>query len=375
VITDLFTGGAERQLVELLARLHPLHISAKVVSLSGPGSMSEEISKIGIHVEHLMINESLAFWPKAMARIALIARRFQPDLIQGWMYHGNLGAFLAYRFWPRSKVLFSIRQSLYDIGKEKKMTGRVIHVNAKLSNRCAAVIYNSFISCSHHENIGFARDKSMIVPNGFDVEKFHPDEEARVSVRKEIGVSPDALLIGFISRYHPLKGHDVFFKAARLLAERRSNVHFLLAGKGVVATSPPFSDWLKHPQYSSVINRFHLLGERKDIPRLTAALDIATLPSLGEAFPNVVGEAMSCAVPCVATAVGDVPRILGDTGIIIPPLDVNSLVKAWEYLLALPVTERRRLGKSARNRIVSQYAIDSVVEKYVSIYEKFGGSK
>ena len=111
------------------------------------------------------------------------------------------------------------------------------------------------------------------------------------------------------------------------------------------------------------------LGPRRDICRLHAALDIATLSSaFGEGFPNVLAEAMACGVPCVATDVGDSALIVGDTGLIVPPRNEAALAAAWEQLRREGGDGRTARGAAARRRVASRYALDTMIEDYRAIY-------
>jgi glycosyltransferase involved in cell wall biosynthesis len=176
-----------------------------------------------------------------------------------------------------------------------------------------------------------------------------------------------------IARYHPMKGHAVFLEAAATLANRIQNVNFLLAGRDVIASNPNLARWINLPVLEG---RLHLLGERQDIPRLTAALDIATsASSWGEAFPNTLGEAMSCAVPCIATDVGDARRILGDTGIIVPAGDSRALALAWERLLAEPKETAHAMGNAARQRVIASFALNQISTQYAALYQRLTNHK
>lgn len=365
VTSGLSTGGAEKQLVRILSRLHGRDLQAGVVSLLGPGPVSAELGSLGIPVWHLGL-ERAARLPIALPGLLTIVRRFRPEVIQGWMYHGNLAAVLAHWWRRRARLVFGVRQSLHDIGREKPMTRRVIRWNARASRRAGAIVYNSQTARRQHEEFGFAAARGLVIDNGFDTARFRPDRSARQVVRAELGMPTDAPLIGLVARHHPMKGHEIFLQAAGRLAAGRPAVQFLLAGAGVVADRPPFSEWAHQP---SLAGRLYLLGERTDMPQLTAALDIACSSSCwGEAFPNAIGEAMSCGVPCVATDVGDVRRIVGDTGIVVPAGDAAVLAAAWEHLLDMPAEERVAMGSAARARVDANFGIDSVARKYAALY-------
>ena len=115
----------------------------------------------------------------------------------------------------------------------------------------------------------------------------------------------------------------------------------------------------------------HFLGLRDDIPRLMASLDVLVSASThGEAFPNVLGEAMACGVPCVVTDVGDSAYIVGDTGKVVAPDDMAGLAIALDNLLSLPTEERFKLGRQARLQIAENFEIGKVVNLYQSLYEE-----
>jgi glycosyltransferase involved in cell wall biosynthesis len=113
----------------------------------------------------------------------------------------------------------------------------------------------------------------------------------------------------------------------------------------------------------------HLLGLRLDAARLFASLDVASLSSLSEAFPQVLGEAMACGVPCVSTDVGDAAFIIGDTGRIVPPREPQLLANAWNELLSLSEPERIALGETARERIGSLFSLVKTTQKYEQTYQ------
>jgi len=118
-----------------------------------------------------------------------------------------------------------------------------------------------------------------------------------------------------------------------------------------------------------LLERFIFPGERTDVQRLMQAMDVFCLSSWSEAFPNVLGEAMACGVPCVATDVGDSADIIGDTGIVVPPSDTEALARGLMLMLEKPDEERRALGRAARQRVKEHYSLAAVVEEYARLYE------
>jgi glycosyltransferase involved in cell wall biosynthesis len=123
--------------------------------------------------------------------------------------------------------------------------------------------------------------------------------------------------------------------------------------------------WIK---LAKIEERTYLLGRREDVPRVNAALDIAVCSSSMEGMPNVVGEAMSCGVPCIVTDVGDAALLVGDTGAVVPRRDPNALASACLTWLALPADELGHRGERARNRILEEFSLPVSVKRYAELY-------
>jgi glycosyltransferase involved in cell wall biosynthesis len=366
LITGLATGGAEMMLYKLLSHIDRRKHEARVVSLIGGGPIRERMLSIGIPVDSLNMRRGLPSF-SALRQLREIVCRYHPDLIQGWMYHGNLAASVAGWFCRNAPpVVWNVRQSLYDLKYERTLTSWVIRANAGLSARADAIIYNSRTSARQHEEFEFDASRTRIIPNGFDTDVFRPDEYSRSDIRRELGVTDDGILIGLIGRYHPMKDHQNFLNAAALLGKDFPDVRFLLAGSKVDACNSTLCAMI---DALGLGGRVFLLGERKDIPQLNAALDIASSASWAEAFPNVVGEAMSCGVSCVVTDVGDSAWIVGDTGRVVVARDPGALAAAWRDLLALGHDGRQALGARARQRVIDYFSLGAVVQQYVDLYE------
>ena len=367
VITGLSTGGAEMMLLKLVSG-RPPDVSASVVSLADSGTIGPAISALGVPVSALGMSRVT---PDPVKMFALMRRTRQahPDLIQGWMYHGNLMATLA-AVTARGPVpvLWNIRQTVYDLARERPATALVIRLGAFLSARPAAIIYNSVTSAQQHEALGYRPDKRVILPNGFDCGMFRPNQEARSSFRRELGVPQDALLVGLIARYHPMKDHAAFLRAAAIIRRSHPKVWFVLAGSGVSREQPAL---LNAIQREGLEGGVFLLGERKDTPRVNAALDVACSSSAwGEGFSNSIGEAMACAVPCVVTDIGDSSFLVGNTGTSVPAGDYEGFAKAVQELLNAGSERRSTLGQSARQRIEAEFSLPCVVSRYEELYRE-----
>ena len=368
VITSLGTGGAEMMLFKLLSAGNRDWTQAVVSLDDHPSIIAPRITELGVQVHSLGVNRSTPNPLRALS-IVPIARQFRPDLIQGWMYHGNfVASYAANRQKRKLPVLWNIQQSLYDISRERWLTAAVIRMGIRFSRRPTRIIYNSRTSAKQHEAFGYCASKTIVIPTGYDCNVFHPDEQARHEVRTELGIGQDEVLLGLVARYHPMKDHAGFLQAASLVSQAHPSVKFALIGRDIDKESP-IVDLI---QQNGLQDRVFLLGERRDIPRLTAALDIACSASAwGEGFSNTIGEAMACGVPCVVTDVGDSAYAVGDTGLAVPPRNPKALADAISQLVAVGPENRRSLGQAARRRIEAEFALPMIVRRYEDLYREY----
>jgi len=365
VITGLSASGAENALYNLLQGGLAARADHHIISLTDEGAVGPRIRALGVPVTALGMRKSLPS-VRGVVQLRRTVRAFLPDVIQGWMYHGNLAALLArFRANGRPALAWNVRHSLYDLAYEKPMMRQVIRTNRWLSPAPQAVLYNSRLSRKQHRAFGFSSRNARIIPNGVNLRRFAYSPEAGRRVRSELGIPGDAPIVGHVARLHPMKDHANFLRAAASLAARHPEVHFLLSGIDVVWENKALAELVPEEMQG----RFHMLGERSDVPDLMSAMDVFCLSSWAEAFPNVLGEAMATGVPCVATDVGDSADIVDDTGVVVPPRDANALVDGIERLLMMPPEGRRVLGAAARARVQANYELGIVVEQYERLYE------
>jgi len=363
VITGLSTGGAETMLYKLLSRIDRQRFTSEVISLTGRGEYAEKIEALGIPVRDLGEGGLLA--PRRAFALRSALSRSRPDLIQTWMYHADLLGGLAAKALRGIPVIWNVRASRLEEGI-KRSTLLTVRLCALTSRWLPEhIVCGSEAARIEHTRLGYAADRMTVIPNGFDLEAFHPDEAARLSLRDELALAPDTLLIGLIARFDPLKDHATFIAAAKLLSEQEPDVHFVLSGEGVTAANSRLFDDVTR---SGLADRVHLLGRRTDVPLITAALDIATLTSFSEGFPNVVGEAMASAVPVVTTDVGDAALMVGDTGIIVTPRSPREIAGAWRALIREGRAGRQQRGLQARERVRSLFSLDAIVGRYETLY-------
>lgn len=352
-------------LVRLLAHMDRQQFHPTVISLTGPGQLGEQIEALGIPLYSLGMRRGMPS-PDGTWRLMRILRREKPDVVQTWLYHADLLGALASSAHRTVPLVWNLRCSDVDMAHYGRFSRWTVLGCAGLSRLPRAVIANSESGRAYHEQLGYRPRQWKVIPNGIEIDRFRPDSNARASMRAELGIKSNEVLIGRIARYDPMKDHETFFRAAGLLAQAHPLVRFLLAGKGISAENAAIRQWIAAERLG---DRVHLLGRRTDIARLTNALDISTSSSRwGEGFPNVVGEAMACGVPCVTTNSGDSARIVDGTGFVIPPRNPQSLVDGWQRLMDLGATGRSHLGQRARERILSHYNLDQIAESYAKFY-------
>ncbi len=365
VISSLSMGGAEMILYRLVSNLDPDVFESEVISLTGDQPVGGMIRSLGIPVTAMGFRPGVPD-PGMIRDLARIFRSRKPNIIQSWMYHANLLGGLAAGFAGSPPVVWGIHHAVAERKALKPATSTVAHVNAFLSWSLPKKI----VCCAEaarvtHIRMGYCPAKMTVIPNGFDTMLFHPDVSACKEVRHELGLDEGMLLVGLCARFHPDKDHRTFLQAAKLIHAIMPEVHFILWGNGVDLGNETLEGWIRE---AGLVDCMHLLGQRLDTNRLLAALDIFALSSFTEAFPSVIGEAMACGVPCVATDTGDSRLVIGDTGKIVPKCNPEALATGILDLLSRP-DERSQLGIKARQRVIEQYSLEKMALAYAGLYQ------
>jgi glycosyltransferase involved in cell wall biosynthesis len=371
VITGLMMGGAETALARLLATLPADEFPATVVSLLPGGAVREQIEARGVAVHSLGMRRAIPS-PLGAWRLRRLVRQVRPAILQGWMYHGNLAAWFARPAKARGiPVVWNVRQTIYDLRRERPGTRAVIRLGARLSGRADAIVYNSAVARRQHEAIGYRGAKAEVIPNGFDCSLFRPRLEAGARLRAELGIGKERLIVGMVSRYHPMKRHEVLFAAARQVLDRGVDVAVVCAGREVVDANPRLAEPIAR---LGLRGRVHLLGERYDTPELFSGFDLSCSPSgWGEGFPNAVGEALASGTPCVATDVGDSAQVVGPGGVVVPAEDPTALASAMLGLLLGPEEVRRAMGARGREHVERSYSMEGMANRYMTLYRRLTG--
>jgi glycosyltransferase involved in cell wall biosynthesis len=371
-ITSLESGGAQTMLLRLLEETSRAKFEPIVLALMNPdearvGTVAPHVAALRIRIAALAMARRSPTLSSSW-RLCRTMRAVAPDLIQGWLYHGNLAATIGSQSLPyRAPVIWNVRHSVDDLAREPRLTRWIIRLSARLSRLPRAIIYNSRLSAAQHQALGFETSRTVVISNGFDTRRFMPQPESKARLCKELGVDPAHTIIGMIARNHPMKDPGNLVRAVALLQARAgAAVHLVIVGDGLDATNRELGTLVREVGLGP---RVTLLGERNDVPALVAGFDIAALPSAwGEGFPNALGEAMASGVPCVATDVGDCGWVIGPHGIIVPPRQSEALANALGRLIDLGAEARHQLGLAARARIIQHFSIQEVARQYEALH-------
>ncbi|HUB96528.1 MAG TPA: glycosyltransferase [Stellaceae bacterium] len=366
LITGLRRAGAETMLMKLVGALDRTRFETRIVTVIERGPLAPDLEAMGIPVVSLDMRSKLD--PRPIARLIGILRRLRPDVIQTWLYHADFAGLIAASVLRRTDhLLWNVRCSDMDFAAAKENgTAPLVRVLGLLSARPSGVIVNSHAGRLHHERLGYRPRRWIEIPNGFELDRWHPDAAAAARLRAELLLPEDALVVGLCARLSPMKDHGNFLSAIRVLRERVPAAHAILVGRGTETLAAKVAEM-------GLSSHVTMLGERSDLPRLLPGLDVSCLSSaFGEGFANVLGEAMASGVPCVATDVGDAASIIGDTGRIVPPRRPEALAAALESLLVASAQCRHDLGRRARERIERCYGLDGIAQRYADLYADVG---
>jgi len=372
VISSLGAGGAEMMLHKLIKATRAEGLQHSVCSLIDGGHVSSMIEAEGVRVTGLGMRQGVPD-PTAVVRLARWLRQERPDVVQSWMYHADLLAGIAALAAGRIPVVWGIHHSDVDPRTTKRLTHWTRLLCARLSGVLPArIVCGAGSVLQSHARLGYRADRMTVIPIGFDLERFASDPEAGASLRRELSIPGGAPVVGLLARVHPDKDHPNFLQAASLMARERPDVTFVLTGSGVEWSNPVLAGPIDE---LGLRERVRLLGVVPDVLAVLSAIDVLVLSSRTEAFPNVLGEAMACGVPCAATDCGDAREIVGETGRIAPPRDPAGLARAVLELLALTRDERAALGRAARDRVRTRYEIGAVGRRYAEVYAEVCASR
>jgi len=362
ISTSLETGGAEVQLLRLLTGLDKNKFELMVISLHNETYLADQIRELGLPVHSIQLKKN----PFNLRKAYSLLKEFNPDVIHGTMYEGGVVGTLFNKFLPKKPpVIWTVHEGLEHYRKEPLRKQIQLRLWSLISNLPDCMMYVSHLNCKQHLDWGFKNRKALVLTNGVNTNTFKQNPKARKKIRESLNISDDTFVIGITARFHPVKNHVGFLTAAGLVHKTNPDVHFVMVGTDIDENNETLTQLIKE---FDLENHVHMLGNRDDIPDIVNAYDVASLTSIGEAFPLTLGEAMATGVPCVATNVGDNEFIIADTGRIVPVNDEQALANAWQELAEMDKNEFKLLGEAALQRTLEKFTLEKQVKAHEDLY-------
>ena len=364
IITGLNNGGAEAVLLRLVAADKQRDAQHHVVSLMDRGIYAERLEQAGATVHTLNFPRGRVT-AAGLVQLFRLIREIRPDVVQTWMYHSDLIGGLVGRLAGVRAIAWGIRHANLDPAHNSRATLGIVRVCALLSGWVPRKIVSCSAQASRvHQAVGYRADKFIHIPNGYNLQRLQPDAASRSALRAELGIAHNAFVLGMVARFDVQKDHRNLVQALGLLKRRGVPFTCLLVGVGMDEANGELRGWL---DAAGVAGHVKLLGPRSDVPAVMNALDVHVLSSLGEAFPNVLAEAMACGTPCVTTDVGDAAVIVADHGWVVAPQDsvalAEGLIQAHDSFTADGAAWQARQA-ACRAHIMANFELELMCQRY-----------
>lgn len=355
IIPTLDRSGAEKQLTLLASGLPRETFDTHVCTLTRSGPYEADLRRAGIPV--VQIGKSFKVDPAAYFRLKRHITALAPDLVHTWLFAANS--------YGRAAALAAGVKHL--VAAERCVDPwKVWHelaIDRWLGRRSDRIIVNSSGIRDFYVRHGLPPEKFTVIPNGISPA---PAGASREELLAELGLPPHARLIGAVGRLWPQKRMKDLIWAADLLKVIRDDVHLLILGDG-----PQRARLEQFRRQVRIEDKVHFLGHRDDVPRWVPQFDLLWLASEYEGLPNVILEAMAAGVPVVATDIsGNRDLVVPDeTGYLVPVGDRAALARQANKLLD-DAELARRLGAAGRQRVLSEFTVERMVERHAQLYRE-----
>jgi glycosyltransferase involved in cell wall biosynthesis len=358
IIDGLEQGGAETALFKLLSKYNLQQYQVMVICLLGEGFYSPKIKALGVEVVHLHLNKKNLL--KKIWVLYHLVKTFDPDIVQTWLYHANLLGGVAAQVAGVKKIIWGIRTD------GQALSWRIRWI-LKLGAYCSRWIPTFIVFCSKrgldfHVGKGYAQNKTIYIPNGFDINFFMPaTQDEKYRLKEKFGIAQDVFVFGMVARFHYRKDFPNLLRAFALMLQENPKLFLIICGKGLNEKNAAIVNLIQELALKAKVLMIDGVERPQEIYHL---LDCCILSSRTEGFPNVIGEAMSCGVPCVATDVGDAADLIGDTGITVPKEDALMLAQAGLTMVKFYDSDRIEWAGRARSRIIDRFSLEKMVKEF-----------
>ncbi len=360
LLRQLGHGGAERQAIELIKGFHRLGHEVGVMTFYDHGIMDDELRDAGVRLISIGKRgrwDLLGF----LFRLACVLRKEQPDFFHGYLPIPNILSCLYKPFMPNAQIVWGVRASRLDFRHYDWLTWIAYRIEAFMSGQADLIIANSHAGRDFAISKGFPKKRITVIPNGIDTEKFRPDPKAGRDFKLEVGVPDKMKVVGMVGRLDPMKGHETFLKAAAQFLENRGDLRFVCVGNGPESMK---KDLVVLADSLGLASNLIWVEARNDMKAVYNSFDVFCSSSLfGEGFPNVVGEAMACGVPCVVTDVGDSGEVVGELGMVVAPDDPAGLAGGLQKMLVRVEYDKENISRHVRQRITDCFDVSRLIEE------------
>lgn len=364
LITGLNYGGAETQLVRLATRLKKRGWDVQVISMISPVAYVEELERAGIPVYSLKMRRGVPD-PRGLFRLVKILQRERPQILHCHMVHANLLGRIS-RIFFKTPILICTAHNIIEGGRKREIAYRLTDWLCDLTTQVSRAGLERYVQIG-----AVPRHKVIHIPNGIDTEIFKPDLEARIRLRKELGIEDKFVWLA-VGRFEEAKDYPNMLNAfAKVVLERNDSV-LLIAGQGsLMGKAKHLVDDL------NITTHVYFLGVRKDIPALMNAADAYVMSSSWEGMPLVLLEASAIGLPIVTTDVGGNREIVidGKSGFLVPPKNSEALAQTMLKMMNLDENVRKEMGDYGRRYIKENYDLERVVDQWESLYLELLKSK
>jgi glycosyltransferase involved in cell wall biosynthesis len=355
-IRSLEVGGSQRQLAALAGGLAERGHQIAVVTFYEGGPNEDALVNIGVRLIYL---RKMSRWDifGPFTRLWSTIRSECPDVVYAFLPTQNALAAFFVPFRTKTRLVFGVRAAGMQAKHYDMLADPIYRLEALSSRRADLIIANANAARIDAIRRGMPADQIVVIPNGIDTTIFRPDPEGRRELRAEWNIAENSLVIGLVARLDRMKDHRSFLDAVAKFAQLDPSARYVCIGGGQTEYRESL---VAYARALGVDDHIVWAGEIRDARAVYNAFDIATLSSaFGEAFPNVVGEAMACGVPVVATDIGDIASIVGELGEVVPPGKPDLLCAGWTKMRQR-LKEEPNIRSAIRERIVANYGIDAM---------------
>jgi glycosyltransferase involved in cell wall biosynthesis len=358
-VRSLELGGSQRQLAALAGALARRGHEIAVVMFYGGGPNEKALAGVGVRLIELRKSSR---WDVVgpFARLWSIIRAERPNVLYAFLPTQTTLAALLAPFGTKTRLVLGVRSAGMQADHYDVLSALIYRLEVTLSRRADLIIANAEAARIDAIKRGMAGERIVVIPNGIDPGIFRPDSAERRKYRRQWDIADSSFVIGLVARLDPMKDHRNFLNAAAKFMQIDSNARFVCVGGG---PRDYFQSLETYAQSLGLADRVVWAGEISDARAVYNAFDIATLSSaFGEAFPNVVGEAMACGVPVVATDIGDIASIVGDLGETVSPGRADFLCAGW-VKMRQRLMDEPNLRDAVRQRIIVNYGVDAMATR------------